>query len=212
MRALAIVGLLIPVLVGAQDLDADLHQASVTSVDPVTWITSSADSAEEARIERRNQEALDLAKDPGYFKFIVDKDRSRMAVLDRTELIGVFSVRLGTNRSEDGYGRFVNGESPRNTPIGVFRTGAGRPSADGFTWFIPYEVPGRSAMGIHGPKDTFPGFFYSFVHWTKGCIATTSKADILVIREAYRRARARGTPARVLIARGVDLETVPGFD
>lgn len=134
-----------------------------------------------------------------------------MAVFDRDERIGDFAVRLGTNSSEDGYGRFVGGESPRNTPIGVFRTGAGRPSADGYLWFIPYEVPGRSAMGIHGPMPGFRGWLASFVHWTRGCVALTSKADILRVKEAYARARARGTPARLIIARDIDFATIPGW-
>lgn len=199
MRRLLLL-LALPSALAAQGLDEDLYRTSM-----VTSLTSS-----DGVIETRNAEARLAAKDPGHFKFVVDKDRSLMAVFDRTEKIGVFPVRLGTNTREDGYGRFVDGKSPRNTPIGVFRTGAGRASVDGFTWFIPYEVPGRSAMGIHGPKNTFLGYFYSFVHWTRGCIALTSKTDILVLKDAHRRARARDTPVRVIIGRGIDFATIPG--
>lgn len=164
-------------------------------------------TADAERIRVRNEEAKVAAKRPGFFKFVVDKDASKMAVFDGTTKIGVFNVSFGSNKSDDSYGS----SGTRNTPIGVFICHAGRASNNAFTWFIPYDVPGRSAMGIHGPKDTFLGSMLGLIHWTAGCIATHSRADILTIKAAHAIALKRGTPTRLIIGRGLDFQTIPGY-
>lgn len=169
--------------------------------------TAPTSAADAERIRIRNQEAKQWATRTGYFKFIVDKDTSTMLVMDGTTKVGEFSISYGSNKSDDSYGS----SGSRNTPIGVFITHAGRPSNAQFTWFIPYDVPGRVAMGIHGPKDTFLGGFLGLIHWTAGCIATHSRADILKIKAAHAIALKRGTPTRLIIGRGIDFRTIPGY-
>ena len=164
-------------------------------------------SGEADRIRARNEDAKQWATKPGYFKFIVDKDSSRMAVFDGVQKVGVFNVSFGSNASDDSYGTSGN----RNTPIGVFICHAGRASEKAFTWFIPYDVPGRNAMGIHGPKDVFLGGLLGLIHWTAGCIAMHSRDDILTIKAAHAVALKRGTPTRLIIGRGLDFRKIPGW-
>lgn len=170
-------------------------------------VPAAPSSSNDERIRVRNEDAKQWATRTGYFKFIVDKDSSRMVVMDGTHKVGEFSVSFGSNSSDDSYGS----SGTRNTPIGVFICHAGRPSSNQFTWFIPFDVPGRSAMGIHGPKDTFLGGFLGLIHWTAGCIATHSRADILTIKAAHAIALKRGTPTRLIIGRGIDFRTIPGY-
>lgn len=174
---------------------------------PPPGVPTAPGSSSDERIRQRNEDAKLWATRTGYFKFIVDKDSSKMAVFDDRKKIGVFSVAYGSSTSNDSYGQ----PGSRNTPIGVFPTHAGRPSNNAFTWFIPYDVPGRNDLGIHGPKDVFLGSLLGLIHWTAGCIAMTSRADLMTVKAAHAAAVRRGTPGRLIIGRGIDFRTIPGW-
>lgn len=98
--------------------------------------------------------------------------------------------RGGVDKRRKGDGR---------TPLGTYRLGSPRPSAQ-YGVFIPidYPTPEQAAsgftgsnVGIHGPPRglTEPDYPTTAVDWTQGCIATGIDADIGMIAEFVRARR-----------------------
>jgi murein L,D-transpeptidase YafK len=134
-----------------------------------------------------------VACDAARTAIVVDTATRVLSLCERGKAVATFRVAIGGG----GVGKQKEGDG--KTPLGTYRLGAPRASAD-YGTFIPVGFPTREqkkagvtggAIGIHGPPRALRalGRVAVALGWTQGCVAVGSDAEMMsIVRWMRRRA------------------------